>query len=66
MDEARQKIAREYESKHTNCPKCRSNDIATTCVGVGLIGDYRDTNRATCQKCGWIGIVDDLVSEQGQ
>ena len=49
----------EYRKKHDVCPKCGSDDVMRTLMGVG--SSPVDDNRATCQDCQWVGIVHDLV-----
>jgi hypothetical protein len=46
----------EYYRLHECCPICGNDCIETTCVGYL----NRDMNKARC-KCGWTGLVDDLV-----
>lgn len=52
---------KQYYNKHRFCPQCGNEEVSRTCVGslrVSIVSP--DTNKATC-KCGWVGIVHDLV-----
>ena len=49
----------EYRNEHALCPKCLNKDVGSTTVGC-ISEPYKDTNHAHC-KCGWEGIVHDLV-----
>jgi predicted RNA-binding Zn-ribbon protein involved in translation (DUF1610 family) len=44
------------------CPECGSASIEQTTKGILHSGV--DDNRATCGACGWVGIVDDLLTQQ--
>jgi len=48
-----------YEQAHRYCPACGCRAFGTTLAC--RYGD-KDTNRATCSSCGWIGIVHDRVA----
>jgi len=51
-----------YRQKHRYCPKCGSNDIRETLIGMGADPwekDYKNTNYARC-ACKWNGTVHDL------
>lgn len=50
-----------YNSEHSFCPNCGSDNIEQTCVGYIFydIETFKDENRAIC-SCGWRGIVHDL------
>lgn len=57
-----------YYREHKRCPACRNETLRQSYVGFIEDGDdifkpYKDTNKASC-KCGWEGIVHDLVGEQ--
>ena len=49
------------------CPRCKGKRIYQTYVGYVFDFDhpesFRDDNEATCQGCGWKGVVHDLVPE---
>jgi hypothetical protein len=49
----------DYYELHKYCPQCRDDDYECTMVG-GLF--LKDRNKVWC-RCGWTGIVDDLVAE---
>lgn len=50
-----------YYEQHAACPACGSDSIKKTCIGC--LGD-KDTNRAKCCTCKWVGIVHDLVPQK--
>ena len=54
-----------YRRIHKYCPRCGSGRISRTVVGFPFDPNnktaYKDKNRATCDFCGWKGIVHDLV-----
>jgi hypothetical protein len=58
LTEARER-RNEYRRQHAVCPKCSSDDVLRTLMGVG--DSAVDDNRARCQSCHWVGIVHDLV-----
>ena len=53
-----------YYAKRKRCPVCDGTWVSQTLVGYTLDlarpQDYKDENRATCQACGWVGIVHDM------
>lgn len=51
--------SKEYYNEHAVCPVCKAGGsvYATTAGNLGP----RDTNKAVCGKCGWRGIVDEMV-----
>lgn len=53
-----------YRELHRYCPRCGSDDLEQTMVGFifANLESAQDTNRCTCQECGWRGIVHDLIS----
>jgi hypothetical protein len=54
-----------YRRIHKYCPRCGSGRVSRTVVGVPFDPNnknaYKDKNIATCDFCGWKGIVHDLV-----
>ena len=60
----RQEIYYAYRKLHSACPACGSDSIAVACAGNGFscLGTAKDSNQAWC-KCGWSGIVHDLVEK---
>lgn len=54
----------EWHQVHKCCPECNSKSVSQTLVGcVTVDGVYDDNiNTASC-KCGWQGMVKDLVKE---
>jgi predicted RNA-binding Zn-ribbon protein involved in translation (DUF1610 family) len=60
-----------YHIQHKRCPECGAHTIEQTkVVTLGVLSasgeqcyesDFRDTNEAKCSRCGWKGIVHDLV-----
>lgn len=61
-----QEIHCKYNLLHQNCPECGSDLIEQTCMGfiyTDLESAY-DGNRASCHKCGWHGIVHNLVGDK--
>jgi hypothetical protein len=55
-----------YASKHSCCPRCLHGEISSTCIGQVYGTDttweeMKDTNRSSCTKCDWVGIVHDLI-----
>ena len=56
----------EYYQGHKFCPKCgnRKANMFQTCFGfIFYEGEpYKDENECEC-KCGWVGIVDDLIEK---
>lgn len=56
-----------YLKEHAVCPKCGSKNYAQTIVGYIYDSrhseDYKDMNSVTCNKCGWHGIIHELVPE---
>lgn len=54
----------EYYEEHCCCPKCGSDDYASTYEGFVFIKgkSYKDENWCKC-ACGWSGIIDDLVGD---
>lgn len=59
----------EYRKNHKACPECGSDSIWST-TGPSGPGLYQrggpDTNKAWCENCKWVGIVDDLVPKIAQ
>lgn len=57
--------AASYNRNHCCCPRCGYNEIESTCVGYIAVDwdTYQDGNRANC-RCGWRGIVHDLISSE--
>lgn len=59
-----QELIHRYNSSHQKCPKCGGTDNCQTLLGYILdpndYDNYKDGNHVTC-KCGWKGIVHDLV-----
>lgn len=61
-----------YYRTHKHCPNCGSDNITSTCVGYirEIKGEnlrekienftYKDKNKSSCNKCGWVGVFDDL------
>lgn len=52
-----------YYEQHDACPKCGNesdNMLVTSSAGMSSRGWKLDRNKCWC-KCGWEGIVDDLV-----
>ncbi len=64
--ESHPSIRQQYDRLHARCPECGQDEIYRTCVG-GYFGSslesWVDENAATC-RCGWHGIVHDLVPRQ--
>lgn len=62
---AKSKAYEEYAENHKCCPKCNSDYIESQTRGFLFIDgiDYEDKNKAFC-KCGWSGIVHDLVRKE--
>lgn len=58
----RQKIYDQYQKNHVVCPKCNSDWIESTTMGFDIWSGDKDFNKATCSKCNWSGVVDDLIS----
>lgn len=58
-----EQVVAAYRVAHTYCPQCGSARLTTTTMGhlPSSRGEYRDTNRATCE-CGWRGTVHQLIS----
>lgn len=65
---AKSKAARnQYYAAHARCPQCQATRSTTqTYMGyimvIGREDQYKDENTATC-KCGWKGIVDEMMPE---
>lgn len=55
----------DYNYKHSCCPICGCNHTSQTLLGYTLDlskkEEYRDRNGASCQSCGWTGIVHELT-----
>ena len=53
-----------YYAARKRCPKCDGRWVIQTLAGCVLDlekpEEYKDTNRAICEACGWIGIVHDM------
>jgi hypothetical protein len=59
------KELQEYNKNHVACPQCFSKSVWQTCMGCLWLNEkYKDTNRARCSNCDFVGIVDDLVPER--
>ena len=60
---------RKYHREHEACPCCGSTHIGSTLLAfvltVGKEDEYRDANSCHC-KCGWRGIIHDLVPVKGE
>jgi hypothetical protein len=55
----------EYYADHKRCPKCGGHTGQTLMGYIFRQGEpFRDENHADCRKCGWSGIVHDLVPER--
>jgi hypothetical protein len=50
---------RETQALVKLCPECASASIETTTLGI-IRG--KDTNKATCLVCGWVGVAHELVT----
>jgi hypothetical protein len=54
-----------YNHEHSCCPSCGCNNTIRTLVAYILDlskkEKYVDRNRASCQNCGWTGIVHELT-----
>lgn len=54
-----------YGPQHMYCPQCGEANVATTCIGYLCIDDkHIDSNKATCNNCGYNGIVHCLVNKE--
>lgn len=51
--------AEDYAFRNDLCPACRGAKIEATTLGI--LGGGPDTNRATCQVCGWKGVAHELL-----
>jgi hypothetical protein len=56
----------DYYKEHTCCPMCGSSENSQTLVGYVYNGDepYIDKNIVECLKCGWKGIIHDLITKK--
>lgn len=69
MSMSTKEMMRIYYQQHDICPACKtSKSIMTTCASCLDLygGPYRDTNKAECHGCGWVGIVDDMLPKEKQ
>ena len=59
-----------YHKEHAVCPKCGSKYYTHTIAGYIYNSkhpeNYKDKNSVTCNKCGWHGIIHELVPENKQ
>ena len=59
-----------YHKDHAVCPKCGSKNYTHTIAGYIYNSkhseNYKDKNSVTCNKCGWHGIIHELVPENKQ
>ena len=59
-----------YHKDHAVCPKCGSKYYTHTIAGYIYNSkhpeNYKDKNGVTCNKCGWHGIIHELVPENKQ
>lgn len=54
----------QYYRNHAACPRC-GYETRQTCIGIIDVGQplfMDDTNRATCGRCKWVGVVHDCVA----
>lgn len=57
-------IQERYYDNHKRCPNCGNTKLSQTYVGFIIQSPHdTDTNKVTC-KCGWTGIVHDLVEDK--
>lgn len=52
------KIDDAYRKAHQCCPNCLGVNVWRTLTSFNYVPDE---NRARCEGCQWVGIVDDLV-----
>jgi hypothetical protein len=67
IDDIRREARQAFYANHCYCPLCGNDRITQTCVGF-VSSDpayYTDTNKAYC-KCGWHGLVCDLVATKAE
>lgn len=59
-----------YHKDHAVCPKCGSKYYTHTIAGYIYNNkhpeNYKDKNNVICNKCGWHGIIHELVPENKQ
>ncbi len=54
-----------YYHLRKNCPLCGSKEVSQTYVGyIFSSHNFEDRNSASCQSCGWSGLVHDLMPDK--